>query len=249
MKTAFLALLFVCGSCVASEHPHPHWSYSGATDPSKWSTLEPDFATCSKGHAQSPIDIRHEAVHDAKLPPLKFDYQAVPLKIIDNGHSIQIDYAPGSFLTVGDRRFQLVQFHFHHPSEERIDGKGFEMVAHLVHKDAAGKLAVVAVLLDPGAANPLVQTLWTHIPKHKEHEDTLASIRINAADLLPADHSYYSFAGSLTTPPCTEGVSWFVLRHAGSVSTQQVKAFAQHYPMNARPVQPVEGREINASAE
>jgi carbonic anhydrase len=247
MKILFAGFL-ISGGCLASEHAHPHWSYSGETAPSHWSELESDFAACSRGHAQSPIDIRHEAVHYAKLPKLVFDYHAVPLKIIDNGHTIQIDYAPGSFLTVGDKRYQLVQFHFHHPSEELLDGKSFEMVAHLVHKDAEGTLAVLAVLLDRGNANPLVQALWAHIPKQKQHEDTFAD-NINVADLLPKDHSYYSFSGSLTTPPCTEGVSWFVLRHPNSVSPTQVKAFARRYPMNARPVQPVNGREISASQE
>jgi len=244
MKLA-CALLLVCGSCLASEHKH--WSYNGETDPAHWAELEGDFTTCSAGKSQSPIDIRHEAVHDGNLPALGFAYQSVPLSIIDNGHTIQVNYPPGSFLTVGNKQYQLVQFHFHHPAEEKIDGKGFEMVAHLVHKDANGKLAVVAVLFNAGAANGLVNTLWAHLPAVKEHEEVDTAIHINAADLLPKDRSYYSFAGSLTTPPCTEGASWFVLRHAGNVSKPQVAEFSRHYPMNARPVQPLNGRDIRAS--
>jgi len=243
MKLACL-LLLVCGGCLASEHKH--WSYNGDTDPAHWANLEGDFKTCSTGKNQSPIDIRHEAVHDADLPPLQFAYQPAPLRIIDNGHTIQVIYAPGSFLTVGGKRYELVQFHFHHPSEEKIDGKGHEMVAHLVHKDADGKLAVVAVLLDVGDANALVNTLWAHLPAVKEKEMVDAAASINVADLLPKDHSYYSFTGSLTTPPCTEGVSWFLLRQPANVSSQQVAEFARHYPMNARPVQPLNGRDIRA---
>ena len=244
MKSRY-ALLLIAGSCIAAEHAH--WTYSGATGPSKWSTLEEDFGTCASGKAQSPIDIRHDAVHDARLAAIQFSYQPAALKIVDNGHTIQVDYPPGSFITVGDRRYQLVQFHFHHPSEEKIDGRGFDLVAHLVHKDAAGKLAVVAVLFTPGAANPLLDTLWSHAPADANHESAPDATRINAADLLPADRSYYSFTGSLTTPPCTEGVSWFVLRHPGSLSSPQVDAFAARYPMNARPVQPLNGRDISAS--
>ena len=239
------ALLWVFGTCMASEHAH--WSYSGATGPAKWSTLEADFSTCANGKSQSPIDIRHEAVHDARLPAIQFAYQPVPLKIVDNGHTIQVDYAPGSFITIGDKRYELVQFHFHHPSEEKIEGQGFDMVAHLVHKDAAGKLAVVAVLFAPGAGNPLLDTLWSNAPREANHESSPGTARINAADLLPKDRSYYSLTGSLTTPPCTEGVSWFVLRHPRSLSSAQLEVFARRYPMNARPVQPLNGRDISAS--
>jgi carbonic anhydrase len=239
------ALLLMIGTCIASEHAH--WSYSGATGPAQWSRLEADFGTCASGKSQSPIDIRHEAVHDASLPPIQFSYQPVPLKIVDNGHTIQINYAPGSFITIGDQRYELVQFHFHHPSEEKIDGQGFDMVAHLVHKDAAGKLAVVAVLFTPGAGNPLLDTLWRNVPKDENHESAPAAVQVNAADLLPKDRSYYSFTGSLTTPPCTEGVRWFVLRHPGNLSAQQLQVFATRYPMDARPVQPINGRDISAS--
>jgi carbonic anhydrase len=239
------ALLLVFGTCLASEHAH--WSYNGATGPSQWSKLEADFGTCASGKSQSPIDIRHEAVHDARLPAIQFAYQAAPLKIVDNGHTIQVDYPPGSFITIGGERYELVQFHFHHPSEEKIDGQGFDMVAHLVHKNAAGRLAVVAVLFTPGTGNPLLDTLWSNAPRQQNHEFAPGAVRINAADLLPADRSYYAFTGSLTTPPCTEGVRWFVLRHPGSLSPQQLGVFATRYPMDARPVQPLNGRDISAS--
>ncbi len=244
MKIVLLALM-ACSVCVASEDPH-HWSYGGDTAPAKWATLEPDFAACSAGKAQSPVEIVHDAVHDTHQPHLQFAYQTAPLHIIDNGHSIQVNYPPGSFISVGDKKFELVQFHFHHPSEEWIDGKNFDMVAHLVHKNAEGKLAVIAVLLSSGGENPFLKTLWANLPKEKEKESAPAGVTINATDLLPKDRSYYTFMGSLTTPPCTEGVRWFVMRHASSLSAPQLATFAKIYPMDARPVQPLNGREVDS---
>jgi carbonic anhydrase len=225
---------------------HAHWSYSGATGPEKWSTLEHDFGSCAAGKTQSPIDIRDADAHQADLPAIDFAYQPSPLKIIDNGHTVQVNYAPGSFITVDGRRYELVQFHFHEPSEEEINEKRYDMVAHLVHRSSEGKLAVVAVLLEKGQASPLVDTLWSHLPTQKSKE-TVDPASINVADLLPADRAYYTFTGSLTTPPCTEGVTWFVLKHPTSVSAAEVARFGSLYPMNARPVQPVNGRVIEAS--
>lgn len=228
-------------------HHKPHWSYSGSTGPSHWATMEPDFGTCGAGHSQSPIDIRDANVQKSNLPSIEFNYQSSKLKIIDNGHTIQVNYAPGSFIKVGDKQYELVQFHFHKPSEEKINGKGFDMVAHLVHKDTTGHLAVVAVLLAAGnEENALIKTLWNHLPKTKEAEASVDAVPINAADLLPANHAYYTFAGSLTTPPCSEGVTWFVLQHPTGVSKEEVARFGKLYPKDARPVQPLYGREIKA---
>jgi carbonic anhydrase len=231
--------------CLADEHAH--WSYSGPTGPEKWSTLEQDFGSCGLGKTQSPIDIRDAEARKAALPPIDFAYQASPLRVIDNGHTIQVNYAPGSFIAVGGRRYELVQFHFHKPSEEKVNGKNYDMVAHLVHRDSAGKLAVVAVLLAKGTPNPLLDTLWSHIPTQKNEETVVEFAKINVADLLPESHAYYTFTGSLTTPPCTEGVTWLVLQHPTSVSAAQVARFGAVYPMNARPVQPRNGRTIQAS--
>jgi carbonic anhydrase len=231
--------------CPADEQAH--WSYSGATGPEKWSTLEHDFGSCALGKTQSPIDIRDVEAREADLPAIDFAYQASPLKIIDNGHTIQVNYAPGSFISVGGRRYELVQFHFHKPSEEKLNGKGYDMVAHLVHKDSDDKLAVVAVLLENGKTNPLIDTLWSHFPTQTNQETVVGSANIDVADLLPDNHAYYTFTGSLTTPPCTEGVTWLVLQHPSAVSAAQVARFGSLYPMNARPVQPVNGRAIQAS--
>ena len=226
--------------------PH-HWSYSGEGGPSHWADLDAKNAACRAGKVQSPIDIRTHDVHGGSLPALVFNYKPTPLHIVDNGHSIQVDVEPGSFLTIGGKTYQLVQFHFHHPSEERIDGKAADMVAHLVHRNSEGALAVVAVMLNPGKANDMVETLWSHLPKQKEHELDFAKLRINPAALLPSNHSYYTYTGSLTTPPCTEGVRWVVLKSPSSLSKREISTFAARYPNDARPVQPLNGREILAT--
>jgi carbonic anhydrase len=240
-----MVTLVTSASAFANEHPH--WSYSGATGPEHWGTLEEDYGACAEGKTQSPIDIHDDVAAKAVLPAIHFDYRRSTLRIIDNGHSIQINYEPGSFIDVGDQRYELVQFHFHRPSEEQINDKNYDMVAHLVHKNSDGKLAVIAVLLTKGAANPLIKTLWGHLPHEKNKEVVVKTLKINAAALLPTDRNYYTFAGSLTTPPCSEGVTWLVLRTPAPISAAQIKRFAAAYPMNARPVQPVNGREIQES--
>jgi carbonic anhydrase len=239
--------LLILFASPAAAHGGAHWTYSGKTGPAKWASLEKDFGSCSLGKTQSPIDIRDSAAKKEDLPAIDFDYKPAPLNIIDNGHTIQINYAPGSSITVGDKQYELVQFHFHKPSEEKLNGKNFDMVAHLVHKDADGNLAVVAVLLKKGSASPLVKTLWKNLPKQKGHEVAVDAVTINIADLLPSDRGYYTFAGSLTTPPCSENVTWFVLKHPSSISSDEIARFAKSYPMNARPVQPLNGREVKAS--
>ena len=229
----------------AQEAKPPHWTYEGKEGPADWGKLDPRFASCSMGKTQSPIDIK--GAKPADLPALTFHYQAVPLNIIDNGHTIQINYPAGSTLTVGAKSYTLTQFHFHHPSEEHINGQGYAMVAHLVHADSEGHLAVVAVLLKPGADNPLIATLWKNLPSQKGNAVDVPGVTVDAATLLPADHGYFTYAGSLTTPPCTEGVSWYVLKHQSPVSADEIAAFAKLYPKNARPIQKTNGREIRES--
>jgi len=246
MAAAVAALFATVQAPFADEHA-PHWTYGGKTGPEQWGKLEKDYGVCALGRFQSPIDIRDDVAKKADLPAIQFDYKASPLKIIDNGHSIQVNYAPGSSITVGGKRYELVQFHFHKPSEEKIDGKSFDMVAHLVHKDASGQLAVVAVLFDTGEPNALIRTLWANLPKTKGTESAVEAVKVNAEELLPSNHAYYTFPGSLTTPPCSENVTWFVLKNPISISSDEVARFAQEYPMNARPVQALNGREVQAS--
>jgi carbonic anhydrase len=225
--------------------PVHEWSYSGAEGPKNWGSIKADYQTCKLGHEQSPIDIR-----DAKkgaLPPIQFDYKPASLKIINNGHAIQVNYPPGSFITVGDKKYELKQFHFHHPSEERVKGKPYDMVAHLVHADSDGKLAVVAVLLKKGSANAMVAKIWENLPKTEGPEAEVSGVEINPSALLPAHTGYYTFAGSLTTPPCSEAVTWFVLKTPSEISASEIAVFAKIYPHNARPIQPTNGRAIAES--
>ena len=238
----FAAAAVICASQVQAEGKH--WSYGEHGGPAEWGELDQGFATCKLGKVQSPIDIRGAKVAD--LPTIRFNYKPSPLKLIDNGHTIQVNYAQGSSIDVGDSHYELVQFHFHKPSEEKIQGKSHAMVAHLVHKSADGKLAVVAVLLDKGSANPMIDTIWANLPKEKEKE-TAVDATVDAAALLPRDKGYYTFQGSLTTPPCSEGVRWFVLKTPMKITESEIMAFGKLYPMNARPTQPLNGRAIEAT--
>lgn len=250
-RTRHLVLIAAAASLAASGTLHAeghHWTYQGSTGPAKWSTLESEFKACGLGKTQSPIDIRDADAKKSDLSAIAFDYKPSPLRIIDNGHTLQVDYAPGSSINVQGKQYELVQFHFHKPSEEKINGKAFDMVAHLVHKDRDGNLAVVAVLLKSGRANSVIDTLWRNVPKEKNKEREVQGVQVNAADLLPANNAaYYTFTGSLTTPPCSEGVTWFVLKEPATISKDELARFAQLYPMNARPTQPLNGREIRVS--
>ena len=227
----------------ASKHAqaHPHWAYQGPGGPEHWHELNPEFKQCGMGQRQSPIDIRDGI--PVELEPIQFDYKPSAFRVIDNGHTVQVNVEPGNRIVVNGRRLELAQFHFHRPSEERLNGRQFEMVAHLVHKDLEGKLAVVAVLLEEGKAHPVVQQIWNNLPLEKHTEQSGAQ-GIDLQQLLPEDRRYVTYMGSLTTPPCTEGVLWMVMKTPVKVSTQQIAIFSRLYPMNARPVQPLSDRLI-----
>jgi carbonic anhydrase len=221
----------------------PHWSYEGEEDPKHWGKLDPAYAACSSGHIQSPINIAH--ARQADLPPLQFSYSTVPLSIVDNGHTIMVNYAPGSTLTVGDRIYTLKQFHFHHPSEEHVNGKKYDLVAHLVHADPDGHLAVVAILFRRDSTPaPLFDILWQNLSSEKGKVVEASSVSINAKDLLPPTTGYYTFAGSLTTPPCTEGVTWYVFKTPVDISGSQLEFFAKRYNHDNRPIQPTNHRVV-----
>lgn len=224
--------------------PVGHWSYSGDGGPAEWGKLKPDFSTCANGKRQSPIDIRGGFKVD--LEPIKFQYRPSGFNVVDNGHTVQANIGYGNSIEVGGRRYELVQFHFHRPSEERINGKQFEMVAHLVHKDPEGRLAVVAVLMDQGKQHPMVQLVWNNLPLEKNEEQP-AAVPIDMNLLLPEDRRYYTYMGSLTTPPCSEGVLWMVLKQPAQLSADQLAVFTRLYPMNARPIQQASGRMVKES--
>lgn len=207
--------------------------------------LNPEFAACKLGHEQSPVDISNPKPAD--LPPIQFDYKPSPLRIIDNGHTLMIKYASGSSISMMERTYALQQFHFHKPSESKIDGKAYDMELHLVHADEKGELVVVAVLMRQGPDNGTMHKVLDHVPGEKEKEESPQGIEVDASALLPADKSYYVFMGSLTTPPCTEHVTWLVLKQPITVSAAQIEQFSKLYPNNARPTQPLYDRVVHAS--
>ena len=223
------------------------WTYEGATGAEHWSELDPDWAACNAGKEQSPIDIR--SAKKVELPSIRFEYKSGPLKyLINNGYTIRVNYhdAPGSgnFMIVGDKRYQLTQFHFHRPSEEYIHGKPYDMVAHFMHQSSDGRVVGVAVLLKVGSSNATIQQLWEHMPMTKGDEQEIAGVEVNPAGLLPHDTAYYTYMGSVTAPPCTEGVTWFVLKAPMEVSMEEINAFAKLYPHDVRPIQPLNGRVV-----
>ena len=230
------------------------WSYSGPKGPEHWGDLDPDYAACKSGKAQSPIDIR--GVRKAPLPPIEFDYRAGAVRMINNGYTaVRVNYprGNGNLLRVGGERYELTQFHFHHPSEERLNGKTFDLSIHFMHQSAEGKVAGVAVLVNPGQVNETVRKLWEHMPETPGPEHEIPGLSIDPASLLPhsasseRDLAYYSYAGSQTAPPCTEAVTWFVLKTPVEVSRGEIDAFAKLYPHDVRPVQPLNGRVVQVS--
>jgi carbonic anhydrase len=223
---------------------HAHWGYEGEGGPANWGKLKGEYSTCATGKRQSPIDIREGVRVD--LERIKFDYKNTLFRIIDNGHTVQVNVGEGSTINVMGKRFELVQFHFHRPSEERVNGRPYDMVAHLVHKDYDGSLAVIAVLLERGMEHPVIQTLWNNMPL-EQNQELGPSTPIDLNKLLPDNREYWTYMGSLTTPPCTENVLWMVMKQPTPVSDEQISIFSRLYKNNARPVQPSNGRMVKES--
>ena len=221
----------------AAAHAAPHWSYAGEMGPDRWGK---EFPTCAKGKTQSPLDIVGPFVK--ARTSLSAEYKEGPLKILNNGHTIQVNVPPGSKLRVDAKPYDLLQFHFHRPSEEKIEGKPMSMVAHFVHKGADGKLVVLGVLLKEGNENPGIKTLWANMPLEEGPEVTPEGVKFNPGSLLPREFDFFSYEGSLTTPPCTEGVTFFILKSTVNVAAAQVTQFP--FKINARPVQARNGRDI-----
>ena len=217
-----------------------HWDYEGPMGPENWGK---QFPKCARGKEQSPLDIKgpFQKVRFSIAP----DYKVGPLRILNNGHTIQVNVNPGSKLRIDGVAYELLQFHFHRPSEEAINGKRQAMVIHFVHKNDAGELAVLGVLLQFGNENPGIKTLWEHAPQQEGPEAQPDSVAFNPANLLPREMEFYHYDGSLTTPPCTEKVKFFILRTMVNISKEQVTAFP--FKLNARPVQPLNDRQIMAN--
>jgi carbonic anhydrase len=219
-----------------------HWSYEGESAPTNWAKLDPKFVMCGIGKNQSPIDLAQFT--EADLKPLKLNYKAAASEILNNGHTVQVNYAPGSTLAVDGREFELKQFHFHAPSENTLNGKHFPLEGHLVHTDKDGNLAVVAVMFADGKANPLLTKLWEQMPAKKDDKHALPA-GTSVAGLLPASRDHFSFNGSLTTPPCSEGVRWLVMKQPATASKAQIERLTQTLGIkNNRPIQPTNARTV-----
>ena len=239
MKFKLLSICIASLLCNAHASESTHWSYSGETGPSNWAKLSPDFSACN-GKNQSPVNL--EGFIESELPVLNINYSAGGSDIVNNGHTVQINYLPGSTIEVDGEVFELKQFHFHAPSENHIMGESFPLEAHFVHANEDGDLAVIALMLNEGEQNPLLSTVWKDIPLQAGDDFELPE-KINAADLLPANKEFYRFNGSLTTPPCSEGVRWYVMKDSLTASTAQIELFSKAVGhANNRPVQPVNAR-------
>jgi carbonic anhydrase len=220
------------------------WGYAGDTKPENWSKLSSDFQACKNGKEQSPVDLP-DAV-DLGSKDLAIAYQDSPLVLVNNGLTLRADYAPGSSITLDGQPYELIQFHFHTPSEHLIAEKPYDMELHLVHRNQAGALAVIGVFIEKGKGNPIVQKIWDVMPNPNAKEK-IANATVNAESLLPKNRIFYRYQGSLTTPPCSEGVEWIVMRQPIALSAEQIDRFQQLFDPNARPVQPMNQRHLRSS--
>jgi len=221
-----------------------HWGYEGGEGPLHWGELKSEFKLCGQGKAQSPVDIQSPLL--GRPEPIQFMYRPTSGEIVNNGHTIQVNLGKGSAIRVGGVRYELLQFHFHTPSEHSMHGRLADLELHFVHKSAKGKLAVVGVMIEKGSASEWLGQLWRNIPREIATPISLTEHLVNPFVFLPEDKEYFSYSGSLTTPPCSEGVSWNVMKNPITLSLDQIKLFQAFYSHNARPVQPLLGRKVTA---
>lgn len=246
MRFAAFLLAVSAAAAAQSTTPAGNWSYQGKTGALEWGRLDPAYQLCSKGHQQSPIDIRGARLN-VKLQPIEFHYIAGPVTLINDGRTIVAKVDPGSYILAGGVRYELVEYSFHHPSEATVRGKLSDMEIQLLHKSADGNLAVVAIRLveDIGNPNATLATLWPHLPSSAGATAKVDEM-VSTAGLLPSDRGYWTYTGSLTTPPCTEGVRWFVFEQELGLSRSQLRAFAALFRINTRGLQDPHGRRIEA---
>lgn len=244
MRKKLLIAALSITTAISAAAQSGQWSYGGKTGPDRWAKLSSDYLTCTNGSRQSPIDIR--GAKPANLPPLEFHYLAGNITLINDGRTITGKVEPGSYLSVNGHRYDLVQFQFHSPSEEAVKGQLSDMEVQLLHKDSNGKMAVISVRMKEGARNVILAALWPLLPKQAGQSATSTNL-IGTAGLLPPDRSYWAYDGSLSTPPCTEDVRWFVFKQEAELSRDQLQTLQALYPRNARPLQAPHDRKIEAS--
>ena len=237
--------IMLTSTLLASSHA-THWGYTGHEGPANWGDLDSKYSMCKAGSSQSPINItRSVTVESDDLREIRFNYITSASEVVNNGHTVQVNIKDGSSINVDNIEFTLKQFHFHTPSENQINGKNFPLEAHFVHASAKGELAVVAVLFEDGKENKTLKKIWSKMP-HKAGSKAGCGLNAKAIkSILPKDPDYYRFSGSLTTPPCSEGVRWLVMKHYSHISAAQTKEFLDlFHHANNRPVQPINARKV-----
>jgi carbonic anhydrase len=241
LRVALGTAAALCPLCRAgsAEAAEASWSYEGERGPDAWGKLLPEFQACSAGREQTPIDLKDSIRAEPGL--LSYAYKRMPVRIVNNGHTIQINCPAGSQAQIAGQTYDLLQYHFHHPSEHVLSGQRFQLELHLVHRGKAGELAVVGVFIRPGQANAALQSLWSVMPA-KPGPEKWTSVSVSPDRFLPINSTYFRYYGSLTTPPCSEGVLWTVYREPIEASEAQIRQFAQIFPNNARPLQPLNRR-------
>jgi carbonic anhydrase len=248
LSTLLVLSILASGAAFAGDHGNDnkehtvHWGYTGEAGPANWGKLKAEFALCGSGKNQSPVNIIESV--EAELEAIQISYQASPLQVLNNGHTIQVNYAPGNKITMDNTEFELLQFHFHSPSENLFHGENFPMEGHYVHKDQDGNLAVIGIMFKEGTSNPVIDLIWNNLPQEVNKVNLVDDIWFDGTDLLPGSRDYYRFNGSLTTPPCSEGVRWLVMKEPVEISRAQVDRFLSLIGENARPVQGLHARKI-----
>lgn len=254
-EVMYVSVAFILGvlmvACGFEDNEPPHlregamWGYETHNGPERWGTLDPKFGICAQGKEQSPIDLVE--ARRSQLPPLKFNYRQTNIVIENNGHTIKVSTDPGSNIVLDEVRYDLKQLHFHHGSEHTIAGQQLPLEMHLVHQNDQGALAVVGVLFTEGATNKTLQSVWGDLPSQPTPSRAVAGKLDLDALMMPASHTTWRYRGSLTTPPCSEGVEWVVMTETLTMSAAQIEAFARIYPANFRPVQPRGARVLHRS--
>ena len=244
---SFAALVLGLAGSVAGAQSGAHWDYYGKTGPLAWGRLDPAYQACSKGHEQSPINIR-DAHLNKGLQPIEFHYIAGAVTLENTGNTIVVHVVPGSYIMAGGIRYDLQQFEFHHPGETAENGKLADMNVELLHKRADGKMAIIEerMAMDRGNPNAVIAMLWPHLPKKPGATEKVTDM-VNPGGFLPADRGYWTYVGSLPTPPCTEGVRWFVFENDLTLSLDQLRIFEILFRLNSRPLQDAHGRRIEAN--
>jgi len=243
---AFLfGIVFVAAQ--AGAQSNAAWDYQGRQGALVWGKLDPAYKICSSGHQQSPIDIRGAHLNHS-LQPIEFHYKAGSVTEFNDGHTVVVRVNSGSYIVANGVRYDLLEFDFHHPAETAVKGQLSDMEVHLYHKSAEGKVAILSVRLIEDASNPnaVLASLWPHLPKEEGQSEKVTEM-VNPGGLLPSERGYWTYEGSLPTPPCTEGVRWFVFEQQTSLSRDQLRIFANMFHINTRPLQEMHGRRIEAN--